>query len=87
MSPEWDTNQNEGIHVLFESTRKFLHSTERITMSREGNRDTLKSCLSVETERETQSVTFFVLKRELESVKRKLRNLKNGQQENRTCHK
>ena len=44
-------------------------------MSREGNRDTLKVvCM----------LTYLMLKRELENVKRKLRNLKTGQYENRT---
>ena len=29
MFSDWNTTQNEGMHVHFESTRKFLHSTER----------------------------------------------------------
>ena len=46
------------------------------TMSREGNRDMLKP-------RDEQSVTSLMLTRELEKVRRELRNLKTGQHENK----
>ena len=50
-------------------------------MARERNRGTLEVvCLNP---RETQSVTSLMLKRELENVRRELRNLKTGQHENK----
>ena len=66
---------------------------QRITMLREGKRDTLKVVCLLKP-RETRSVTSLMLKRELESVKRELWNFKNGQHENTrenvegdwTCH-
>ena len=54
---------------------------QRVTMSRAGNRDTLKVVCLLKPG-ETQSVTSLMLKRELENVRRELRNLKTGQHEN-----
>ena len=50
-------------------------------MTREGNRDTLKIVCFLKP-RDTQSVTSLMLKRELESVRRELRNLNTSQHEN-----
>ena len=50
-------------------------------MTREGNTDTLKIVCFLKP-RDTQSVTSLMLKRELESVRRELKNLKTGQHEN-----
>ena len=50
-------------------------------MTREGNRDTLKIVCFLKIT-DTQSVTSLMLKRELESVRRELRNFKSGQREN-----
>ena len=54
---------------------------QRVTMSREGNRATLKVVCLLEP-KETQSSTSLMLKRELESVKQKLWNLKTRHHEN-----
>ena len=54
----------------------------KVTKSREGNKDTLK-VVCVLKPRDAQSVTSLTLKRELESVRRKLRNSKTGQHENK----
>ena len=54
----------------------------RIQMSREGNKDTLKTVCFLKP-RDTQSVTSLMLKRELESVRREWRNLKTGPHENK----
>ena len=51
-------------------------------MTREGNRDTLKNVRLLKP-RDAQSVTSLMLKRELESVRRELRNLKTGQHVNK----
>ena len=51
-------------------------------MSREGNKDTLKTVCFLKL-RDTQSVTSLMLKRELESARREWRNLKTGQHENK----
>ena len=51
-------------------------------MSREGNRDTLKVVWMLKS-RDALSVTSLVLKRELENVRRELRNLRTGQHENK----
>ena len=51
-------------------------------MSREGNRDTLKSVCMLKP-RDAQSVTSLTLKRELENARRELRDLKTGQHENK----
>ena len=56
MSSEWNTTQNEGIHVHFESTRKFPHSTERRPKCNNVTRRKPKhtqSCMLVETKRDT----------------------------------
>ena len=56
MSPEWETTQDERIQVLFESTRKFPHSTERRPKNNNGTRKKRKhtqSCLSVDIKRDT----------------------------------
>ena len=55
---------------------------QKVTMSREGNTDTLKvACMW--KPRDAQSVTSLILKRDLENVRRELRNLKTGQHENK----
>ena len=55
---------------------------QKVTMSREGNTDTLKvACMW--KPRDAQSVTSLMLKRDLENVRRELRNLKTGQHENK----
>ena len=56
--------------------------SKKVSMSREGNRDTLK-VVCVLKPRDAQSVTSLMLKRELENVRRELRNLKTGQHENK----
>ena len=56
--------------------------SQRVTMTREGNRDTLKNVRLLKP-RDAQSVTSLMLKRELESVRRELRNLKTGQHVNK----
>ena len=53
----------------------------KVQMTREGNRDTLKIICFLKP-MGTQSVTSLMLKRELESVRRELRNLRTGQHEN-----
>ena len=52
-------------------------------MSREGNRDTLKVVCMIKL-RDAQSVNSLMLKRELENVRRELRNLKTHQHKNKT---
>ena len=54
----------------------------RVTMSREGNRDTFKVVCMLKP-RDAQSVNSLMLKRDLENVRRELRNLKTGQYENK----
>ena len=56
-------------------------AAKKVTMSREGNRDTLKVVCMLKP-RDAQSVSSLMLKRELENVGRELRNLKTGQHEN-----
>ena len=51
---------------------------KNVTMSRERNRNTLKVACMLKP-RDAQSVTSLMLKRELENVRRELRNLKTGQ--------
>ena len=58
------------------------NGSKKVTMSREGNRDTLKVVCMLKP-RDAQSVTSLMLKRELENVRRELRNLKTGQHENK----
>ena len=53
-----------------------------VNVSRERNRDTLKLVCFLKP-RDTQSVTSLMLTRELENVRRELRNLKTGQHENK----
>ena len=57
-------------------------SEGKIKKSREGNRDTFKIVCMLKP-RDVQSVTSLMLKRELEHVRRELRNLKTGQHENK----
>ena len=54
------------------------HDSKKVTMSRERSRDTLKVVRMLKP-RDAQSVTYLRLKRELENVRRELRNLKTGQ--------
>ena len=54
---------------------------KKVTVSRKGNRDTLKG-VCVFKPRNAQSVTSFMFKRELGNVRRELRNFKTGQHEN-----
>ena len=54
----------------------------KVNMSREGNRDTLKSVCLLKP-RDAQSVTSLMPKRELENARRELRDLKTGQHENK----
>ena len=51
-------------------------------MSREGNRDTPKVVCMLKP-RDAQSVTYLMLKRELEHERREQRYLKTGQHENK----
>ena len=55
---------------------------KKATMSREGNRDTLKVVCKLKP-RDAPSVTSLLFKRELENARRELRNLKTGQHENK----
>ena len=50
---------------------------QTVKMSREGNRDTLKVVCMLKP-RDAQSVTSLMLKRELENVRLKFRNLDTG---------
>ena len=52
-----------------------------VTMSREGNRETLTVVCMLKP-RDAQTVNSLLLKRELESARRELRQLKAGQHEN-----
>ena len=56
--------------------------SEKVTMSREGNRDTLKVVCMLKP-RDALSVTSLIFKRELENARRELRNLKTGQHDNK----
>ena len=56
-------------------------SGQRVRTTREGNRDTIKIVCFLKP-RDTQSVTSLMLKRQLESVRRELRNIKTRQHEN-----
>ena len=56
-----------------------------MTMSREGNRDTLKVVCMLKP-RDAKSVTSLMLKRELENARRELRKPKTGQHENKREH-
>ena len=55
-------------------------SGTKVWMSREGHRDTLKTCV-VPCENVRDTGTSLMLERELEHVRRELRNLKTGQHE------
>ena len=57
------------------------NGSKKVTVPREGNRDTLKAVCMLKP-RDAQSVTSFMLKRELENARHELRNLKTGQHEN-----
>ena len=59
-----------------------LNGSRKVTMSREGNRDTLKVVCMLKP-RDAQSVTSLMLKRELENVRRELRYLETGHHENK----
>ena len=54
------------------------NGSKKVTMSREGNRDTLTFVRMLKP-RHAQSVTSLMLKRELEKATRELRSLKTGQ--------
>ena len=58
------------------------NGSKKVTMSREGNSDTLKVVCLLKP-RDAQSVTSLMLKRELENVRRELRKLETGQHENK----
>ena len=65
--------------------RSFLtqpNGSEKVTMPREGNRDTHKVVCMLKA-RDAQSVTSLMLKRELENARRELPKIKNGQHENK----
>ena len=77
--------RTKGCMFTFNQHESFLtqpKAGQRVTKSREGNRDTLKVVCLLKP-RETQSVTSLMLERELENVRRELRNLKTGQHENK----
>ena len=86
MPLEWNTTQNTWTHIHSESTWEVPHTVERRTRSAndtwEKLLETLKFVCFLKP-RDTQSGTSLMLKRELDYVRRELRNFKTGQHENR----
>ena len=76
MPLEWNATRSERMHVHVESTREVFSlnqkTAKKVTMSCEGNRDTLKVVCMLQP-RDAQSITSQMLKRELENVRRELR--------------
>ena len=73
--------RTKGYPFTSNQQRSFLtqpKGSKKVTMSREGNRDTLKVVCMLKP-RDAQSVTSLIFQRELENVRREPRNLKTGE--------
>ena len=73
--------RTKGYTLALNQNGSFLtqpKSGARVTMSREGNRDTLKVVCMLKP-RDAQSVTSLMTKSELDNVRRELRKLQTGQ--------
>ena len=85
MPSEWNVIQNKGLHVHVESTREFSHTAK---WQRKGDDVTRRkqkhsrSCVHAEAKRCTVG-NFPDVETRVGNVRRELRNLKTGQQENK----
>ena len=81
MPSERNESQSEGVHVHVDSTREFPHTVKRRRKSNDVTRRKTRysqSCVHVEAKRCIGG--NLVLKRDLENVRRKLRNLKTDKE-------